>query len=166
MYKTISTMVLATLPILALAGGSHGDGHTMAPMANSQSSAGTAIAAVGKAGDASKVSRTVQISMDDNMRFTPNQISVKAGETIRFFIKNGGKVPHEMVIGSMEELKSHAAMMRKMPGMQHAESNMITLQPGQRGGIVWQFAEAGNVDFACTIPGHLEAGMVGKVVVQ
>jgi len=66
----------------------------------------------------------------------------------------------------MEELKSHAAMMRKMPGMQHAESNMITLQPGQRGGIVWQFAEAGNVDFACTIPGHLEAGMVGKVVVQ
>ena len=104
--------------------------------------------------------------MDDNMRFTPSQISVKPGETVRFFIKNGGKVPHEMVLGNMEDLKSHAAMMQKMPGMKHAEPNMIALQPGQRGGIVWQFADAGIVDFACTIPGHLEAGMAGKVIVQ
>ena len=41
----------------------------------------------------------------------------------------------------------------------------ITLKPGQRGGLVWQFGEAGTVDFACLIPGHLEAGMVGKVAV-
>ena len=35
-----------------------------------------------------------------------------------------------MVIGSMVELKEHAEMMRKMPGMQHTESNMITPQAG------------------------------------
>jgi len=57
-------------------------------------------------------------------------------------------------------------MMRKMPGMKHAEPNMITLNAGQTGGIVWQFDKAGEVDFACLIPGHMEAGMVGKVKVK
>lgn len=42
----------------------------------------------------------------------------------------------------------------------------ITLNPCQRGGIVWQFGWAGVVDFACLVSGHLEAGMVGKVTVQ
>jgi uncharacterized cupredoxin-like copper-binding protein len=53
-----------------------------------------------------------------------------------------------------------------MPGMEHAESNMVTLKPGQRGGIVWQFDKPGAVDFACLLPGHLEAGMAGKVRVE
>jgi uncharacterized cupredoxin-like copper-binding protein len=50
--------------------------------------------------------------------------------------------------------------------MQHAEPNMVTLQPGQRGGLVWQFDRPGTVDFACLIPGHMEAGMAGKIVVE
>lgn len=70
-----------------------------------------------------------------------------------------------MVIGSMEQLKAHAAEMRNTPGMQHAEPNMITLEPGKSGDLVWKFDEVGTVDFACLIPGHLEAGMVGKVKV-
>jgi uncharacterized cupredoxin-like copper-binding protein len=57
-------------------------------------------------------------------------------------------------------------MMRKMPGMEHAEPNMITLNASQRGGIVWQFDKPGTVDFACLMPGHMEAGMVGKVMVE
>jgi len=104
--------------------------------------------------------------MDDAMRFTPSDIEVKAGETVRFFIKNTGQIPHEMVIGSLEDLKAHAAEMLTMPDMPHDEPNMITLKPGQVGGLVWQFGEAGTVDFACLIPGHTEAGMVGKVKVS
>jgi len=57
-------------------------------------------------------------------------------------------------------------MMRKMPGMQHAEPNMVTLAPGKRGGVVWQFSKAGQVDFACLIPGHMEAGMKGLITVE
>jgi uncharacterized cupredoxin-like copper-binding protein len=104
--------------------------------------------------------------MDDSMRYTPDKISVKAGETIRFLVRNSGKIQHEMVIGSMDELKEHAEMMRKMPGMEHDEPNMVTLKRGQRGDIVWQFDKQGSVDFACLIPGHIEAGMVGKVLVK
>ena len=100
------------------------------------------------------------------MRFVPDHVTVKAGETVRFFVKNLGKMPHEMVIGSMAELKEHAEMMRNMPGMQHAEPNMITLKPGQRGGLLWKFEQPGSVDFACLVPGHMEAGMVAKVTVS
>jgi uncharacterized cupredoxin-like copper-binding protein len=100
------------------------------------------------------------------MRFTPRDIKVNAGETVRFFIKNTGKISHEMVIGSLADLKAHAAEMQKMPGMKHSEPNMITLAPGKIGGLVWQFDQAGTVDFACLIPGHMEAGMVGKVKVD
>jgi uncharacterized cupredoxin-like copper-binding protein len=37
---------------------------------------------------------------------------------------------------------------------------------GQRGGIVWQFDKSETVDFACLVPGHAEAGMTGRFVVN
>ena len=57
-------------------------------------------------------------------------------------------------------------MMRKMPGMEHAEPNQVTLDPGQSGDLVWQFTKADAVDFACLVPGHFEAGMKGEVLVK
>lgn len=170
MNKSLSILLLSAFPILALAAGSPADGHghDMAKMHEGMADTHQEAhdSAAGKAGDPAKVSRTIGVSMDDTMRFTPSQVSVKKGETIRFFVKNAGKIPHEMVIGTMEELKEHAETMRKMPEMKHAEPNTITLAAGQRGGIVWQFDKAGEVDFACLIPGHMEAGMVGKVKVE
>jgi uncharacterized cupredoxin-like copper-binding protein len=71
-----------------------------------------------------------------------------------------------MVIGTLDELKEHAESMRKMPGMEHTEPNMVTLKSDLRGDIVWQFDKPGTVDFACLSPGHMEAGMVGKVIVR
>src|SRR5690606_17802499 len=143
MKKTLSVLMLTALPVLALAGGGHQGGHDMAGHAmqgmHGSRHGDTSPSEVGKPGDPAKVDRTIEVVMDDSMRFTPANIAVKKGETIRFFVKNTGKVPHEMVIGSMKELKAHAEMMRKMPQMQHAEPNMVTLQPGQRGGLVWQF---------------------------
>lgn len=120
----------------------------------------------GRPGDPAKVSRTVDVQMDDSMRFTPAQVEVRAGETIRFLVVNKGKLPHEMVIGSMKELDEHAEMMRKMPDMKHTEPNQVNLAPGKRGAIVWTFDKPGTFAFACLIPGHKEAGMVGQLSVQ
>jgi uncharacterized cupredoxin-like copper-binding protein len=75
----------------------------------------------GIAGDAKSVKRTVEITMTDTMRFTPDKIDVKQGETIKFVVKNSGKVLHEMVIGTKKDLDEHAAMMVKHPGMEHDE---------------------------------------------
>lgn len=172
--KTMTTLALMALPALGLAAGEHGGGHG-AKAAADAAPAGHDMAAMhkdargsmaGMSGDPAKVTRTILVEMNDTMRFTPDEVSVKAGETVRFFIVNRGKVPHEMVIGMADEIEEHAAMMKKMPGMSHAEANQITLAPGQRGSIVWQFANAGKVSFACLVPGHKEAGMVGTVVVN
>jgi uncharacterized cupredoxin-like copper-binding protein len=121
---------------------------------------------VGKPGDANKFSRTIRVLMSDDMKFTPAQVNVKRGETIRFVVRNTGQTKHEMVIGSMAELRQHAEMMRKMPGMEHDEPNQVMLAPGESGELVWQFTKAGTVDFACLQPGHFEAGMMGKVSVK
>lgn len=168
MKKLVFILALACTPALSFAAGEHSDGHSMGEhsMSGHDMSSTTSMAGVGRPGDPAKVDRTIDVVMDDSMRFKPSQINVKAGETIRFFVKNAGKIPHEMVIGSIAELKEHAEEMRRMPNMQHAEPNMITLKAGQRGGLVWTFDQPGTVDFACLIPGHMEAGMVGKVNVN
>ncbi len=121
---------------------------------------------VGKPGNPEKVSRTIDVEMNDTMRFSPADVKVKPGETIKFVLKNSGKVKHEMVLGSIKELKKHAALMQKFPEMEHADSNMASVEPGKSGELVWQFTKAGTFDFACLQPGHFEAGMVGKVAVK
>lgn len=121
---------------------------------------------LGKPGDPARVSRTVRITMNDDMRYRPSRIEVRKGETIRFELKNLGKLEHEMVIGSARELLEHAELMRKHPEMEHAEPNQASVEPGATGVLVWQFSDAGVVDFACLEPGHYEAGMKGSVSVK
>jgi uncharacterized cupredoxin-like copper-binding protein len=121
--------------------------------------------AFGKQGDPKKASRTVVIDMNDMMRFTPPEITVRQGETIRFVVANKGKLMHEMVIGSMEELKAHGELMKKHPGMEHDEPYMAHVSPGKKETLVWQFNREGEFNYACLVPGHFEAGMIGKIKV-
>jgi uncharacterized cupredoxin-like copper-binding protein len=123
-------------------------------------------AAYGKPGDPAKAARAVQIDMSDSMRFTPALITARKGETIRFVLRNSGKVKHEMVLGSSKELREHAALMRKFPEMEHADPNRLSVDPGKTGALIWQFTRAGTFDFACLQPGHFEAGMRGKIAVR
>lgn len=120
----------------------------------------------GQPGDAKSATRTIAVTMFDTMRFEPATIAVKKGETIRFVIKNDGKVRHEMILGSKQELKEHEDMMRAMPNMTHHDANSVTVDPGQTGDLVWHFTHAGTFDFACLEPGHFEAGMKGTVSVK
>jgi uncharacterized cupredoxin-like copper-binding protein len=120
----------------------------------------------GREGDPAKATRTIRVEMSDAMRFTPADITIKRGETVKLVATNKGQVLHEMVLGTSDELKKHADMMKKFPGMEHDEPHMAHVKPGNSGEIVWQFTKAGEFQFACLIPGHFEAGMVGKVTVK
>jgi uncharacterized cupredoxin-like copper-binding protein len=141
----------------------------------------------GRAGNPKNAVRTVRVAMDDQMRFVaaphapgrntdvgpgsaphtmPGDIQVKRGETVRFVVRNDGKLMHEMVIGRMKELTEHAELMRKFPGMEHDEPYMAHVAPGKLGEIVWQFTQAGEFHYACLIPGHMEAGMIAKITVK
>lgn len=120
----------------------------------------------GIAGEPKAVKRTVEFKMTDDMRFTPDRIEVKQGETVRFVLKNDGKVMHEFVIGSKKELDEHAALMVKFPNMEHDEPYMAHVAPGKTGEVLWTFNRLGEFDFACLIAGHYQAGMVGKIKVS
>lgn len=119
----------------------------------------------GRPGDPKKVLRTIRIDMSDEMEYLPNGLRLRQGDTVRFEVRNTGKVMHELVLGTMDELKEHAELMRKHPRMEHDAPYMAHVAPGKAETIVWQFTQAGEFFYGCLIPGHFEAGMIGKVVV-
>lgn len=156
--------------------GSHGDGH------GEGNASKTDIGMPGKAADAT---RTIQIKMLDNF-YEPESISVKEGETVRFVIKNAGEFVHEFNIGTatmhaghQKEMMSmvehgileadkinHDMMKMDMGGgktMEHNDPNSVLLEPGKSGEVVWTFAKAGKTEFACNVPGHYDAGMMGHI---
>src|SRR5512146_3002124 len=120
----------------------------------------------GIAGNADRAARTIAIDMSDAMRFSPSSIRVRSGETVRLRVTNKGATQHEMVLGTMEDLRRHAELMRRFPDMEHAEPFIAHVAPGGTGEIVWKFNRPGQFHFACLVPGHLEAGMIGRVVVE
>ena len=120
----------------------------------------------GIAGDVKAVKRTIEFQMLDTMRFVPDRIEVRLGETVRLVHRNAGKVMHEFVIGTKKELDEHAALMLKFPNREHDEPYMAHVPPSGRAEIVWTFNRAGDFDFACLIAGHYSAGMVGKIMVR
>ena len=117
----------------------------------------------GREGDPKKATRTVKIDMSDKLRFTPANLEINQGETVKFVVKNSGKAMHEMVLGTMRELKEHAEMMKKHPTMEHDEPYMAHVAPGKTETMIWQFTKAGEFYFGCLVPGHFDAGMIGQV---
>lgn len=149
----IATLGIAAISTTAWGTGNHAGGHGEGE-------------AIGKPGDAARVSRTINVDMSDTMRFSPANFTVKQNETIRFVVKNSGKVKHEFVLGTEKELKEHYEVMKKNPEMEHADPNMVTVAPGKTGEVVWQFTKAGKVNVGCLQPGHFDAGMKGQVTVS
>ena len=116
------------------------------------------------------VSRSIEVRMDDQMRFTPSSIEVRAGETIRFVVHNAGKTEHEMVLGSDADIREHAQAMQQgqahHDGHSHGTGAAITVPAGQKGELVVRFDQATTLQMACLIPGHYEAGMRGTITVK
>lgn len=169
---TLSTLgLLAALSSFAVvptvwASGNHAHGH--APMDTNMKVAnpiGAEETGFGRQGMSKEVTRTIAVSMSDMMRFTPDSLNVKQGETVRLRITNNGRIPHEFVLGTRAEITEHAEMMKKNPEMEHADANAARVAPGKTGDIIWQFTQPGKFLYACLIPGHWDAGMQGTVSV-
>ncbi|MBF6038058.1 cupredoxin family protein [Pseudomonas sp. P154a] len=143
----------------------------------------------GQPAAAAKVTRSVEVVMGD-MSFTPKAIDIKAGETIRFVLVNKGQLLHEFNLGDaamhakhqqemlqmqqsgmltpngMKEM-DHGAMAGMDHGMmKHDDPNSVLVEPGKTAELTWTFTKASSLEFACNIPGHYQAGMVGKLTVS
>ncbi|HEX8594814.1 MAG TPA: cupredoxin family protein [Pseudomonas sp.] len=142
----------------------------------------------GHAAPATQASRTVELTLGD-MFFEPKSVQVKAGETVRFVLINKGRLLHEFNLGDaamharhqQEMLKmqangmltptgmNHDAMPKGMEhgkmAMQHDDPNSVFVEPGKTAELTWTFTKANVLEFACNIPGHYQAGMVGKLTI-
>ncbi|MDD2056223.1 cupredoxin family protein [Pseudomonas sp. GD03860] len=137
--------------------------------------------AFGTPAPAAKADRTVEIVMGD-MYYEPRSLQVKAGETVRFVLVNKGAVMHEFSLGdavmharhqkemiAMQGQMDHAAMghgnMHQGASMKHDDPNTVMVEPGKRGELTWTFSDSTPIEFACNVPGHYQAGMVGKLTI-
>jgi len=159
-----------SLRIFLFAAGLFAAGGTVTPaMADPGHSHGSEYSP-GQPGDPKKPARTVLVTMKETpegkMIYIPAKVDVKRGEQIRFIITNAGEIPHEFVLASEADNLKHAEMMKKNPEMEHDDPNSKTIQPKKKAEIVWRFSKAGAFEFACLIPGHREAGMIGNIAVK
>jgi uncharacterized cupredoxin-like copper-binding protein len=141
--------------------------------------------AIGEPGDPSRVSRTIEIVMLDNY-YEPEELDIKEGETVKFLVHNKGALVHEFNIATAAMHKAHQpemlmmvqhgvlmgdridhaaakAMQASMGHGMHDEPNSVLLEPGKSAEIVWKFPEHAELEFACNVPGHYDAGMQGPI---
>lgn len=118
-----------------------------------------------------QVARVIEVRMDDQMRFVPDALEVQAGQAVRLMVHNAGRLPHELVLGTEEQIREHAQQMKQASAQAHAHSHdaagaaAIAVQPGATGELVLRFDQPGRFQMACLIPGHYEAGMRGSLTV-
>ncbi|KWU52178.1 plastocyanin/azurin family copper-binding protein [Pseudomonas palleroniana] len=123
--------------------------------------------AFGQPAPASKATRTVEVVLQD-ISFAPKSLDVKAGETVRFVLVNKGQLLHEFNLGDAAMHAEHQKEMLQMQasGMQHDDPNSVLVEPGKTAELTWTFSKATGLEFACNLPGHYQAGMVGKLNVD
>lgn len=123
----------------------------------------------GEPGDPKKPARIVQVTMregDGKMMFIPERVEARRGEQVKFMLRNNGELDHEFVLASTQDNLKHAEEMKRYPDMEHDDPNAKRLEPKKTSEIVWRFTKSGEFEYGCLIPGHREAGMIGRVVVK
>lgn len=149
-------------------------------------------AEIGQPAAAASATRTVNIEMTD-LAFSPKTLEVKAGETVRFVLINKGQLLHEFNLGDAAMHAEHQKEMLKMQqsgamtttgmdhagmdhgamgqgsmpmaGMTHDDPNSVLVEPGKTAELTWTFSGTRDLEFACNVPGHYQAGMVGTLKV-
>ncbi len=185
--KTLLTLSAAATFALSIApgiqaAGRHGDGR-----GHADSGPGHATA-IGQPGHRAKATRLIEIVMSEN-QFTPNRISVRRGETVRFVLRNTDDSFHEFNIGTAVTHVAHRKEMLTMvengvieidrvdhagtkmgagggATMMHDDPNGKLLEPGSSAEIVWKFDAEARLEFACNVPGHYERGMKGEIRIR
>ena len=125
--------------------------------------------AAGEPGNPKQKARVVVVAMregDGKMMYFPSRLEVNKGEQVRFILQNFGELDHEFLIDTTEANLKHYEEMKKNPDMEHDEPNGKRLKPKGKSEILWRFTKIGEFEFACLIPGHREAGMLGKIIVK
>jgi uncharacterized cupredoxin-like copper-binding protein len=123
------------------------------------------MSAVGMPATGAKPDKVVHVVLNDDMSINfVRDIKIEPNDVVQFVVMNKGKIDHEFAIGSVAEMAEHREMMKDMSDHHHHDSgNAVTVKPGKAKQLLWHFHGESEVEFACNIPGHYEAGMGKKI---
>jgi uncharacterized cupredoxin-like copper-binding protein len=121
-----------------------GGGGAAAPAASPAAGGGEATPAPAAGGGETAAADSPVITMHD-ISFAPTDFTIPANTPVKVSLPNEGAAVHDF---SIDEL-----------------GISVTVNPGETGEVEIN-APAGTYEFYCNIPGHKEAGMVGKLTVQ
>lgn len=85
----------------------------------------------------------------DTMKFNPEALTIKAGAPVKITFKNAGMLPHDLVTEG---------------GTQNAK--LVNIGAGKEQAGTFMAPKPGTYAIICTQPGHKEAGMVAKIIVE
>ena len=103
--------------------------------------------------------RTVELTTRLS-RFEPATITVRAGTTVRFVIRNADPIDHELIVGDDEVHRRHETGTEPFHPPRPGE---VTAPAGETVSTTYRFDRPGAVVFACHLPGHFAYGMQGTV---
>ena len=123
-----------------------------------------ALAACGGAASNPTAPKTVTLAMSE-FQFQPTEITANVGQPITLVLKNNGTTLHDFVSedAMVEVMEEHGAM-HDMAGMETAMHAAV--EAGQESTLKFEPTQAWTYTFYCTVAGHKEAGMVGKLIVK
>ncbi len=117
---------------------------------------------VGMPAKGAKPDKVVHVLLGDDMSIKfKRDVTIEADDVVQFVVLNTGKMEHEFVIGTNAEHAEHREMMETMST--HDMENSVVVAPGKAKQILWHFHGDSEVELACNMPGHYEAGMVKKL---
>lgn len=162
MKKTLITLSLALFTSSAMAEMDHGS--MVMKQTDTMNMAMDDMSEVGMPAKGAKPDKVVHVLLSDDMKITfKKEVNIEPDDVVQFVVMNTGKIEHEFSIGSADEQLKHREMMRQMGNHKHDGGSTVTVAPGKAKQLLWHFHGDNNVEFACNIPGHAEAGMIKKI---
>ena len=119
---------------------------------------------VGLAGCSTTVSadpapRTVVLTIHHS-RFAPDRLTVAAGTAVRFVVRNTDPIDHELIVGDDVVQLRHELGTERHHGAKPGE---VSVPAGAEASTTYTFGRAGDVTYACHLPGHFRYGMRGEI---
>ncbi|MCQ3935621.1 MAG: hypothetical protein DPW18_01110 [Chloroflexi bacterium] len=110
----------------------------------------------------------VTVTMSE-FAFEPASITVTAGQPVEITLVNEGAIEHDFAIEviPVEDVSTEGSMSGHDESGQHSEFDVHTATgPGETSVLRFTPTQPGTYKIICSVPGHLDAGMTGELIVK